>query len=220
MNKVDIKRVVPKLFLAWLVTKMAVLVGCKKEPMPTPQPTPDPTEIQNDSSSSDTSHVHGDTTIPYSGDTVEFYYGGGVNFTPIDTIQEYLRQGYNVRIYWGACSEGWTTCGLHNARDSLRPRIALSPNVFGKGGVLVYQLVPEADSMNPYMLGAPRSVVDDFIRMGYDVGFVIPPDTCKKVNNDFGGGSAVIEDKRMRAMNDQRRYWSNNLGRKMTSNQY
>lgn len=214
------KNLAQKLFLAWLVTKMAVLVGCKKEPMPTPQPTPDPTEIQNDSSSNDTSHVHGDTTIPYSGDTVEFYYGGGVNFTPIDTIQEYLRQGYNVRIYWGACSEGWTTRGLHNARDSLRPRIALSPNVFGKGTVLVHQLVPEADSMNPYMLGAPRSVVDDFIRMGYDVVFVIPPDTCKKVNNDFGGGSAVIEDKRMRAMNDQRRYWSNNLGRKMTSNQY
>lgn len=214
------KNLAQKLFLAWLITKMAFLVGCKKEPMPMPQPTPDPTEIPNDSSSNDTSHVHGDTTIPYSGDTVDFYYGGGENFTPIGTIQEYLRQGYNVRIYWGACSEMWTTRSLHNARDSLRPRIALSPNVFGKGAVLVYQLVPEADSMNPYMLGAPRSVVDDFIRMGYDVVFVIPPDTCKKVNNDSGVGSAVIEDKRMRAMNDQRRYWSNNLGRKMTSNQY
>ncbi len=205
------KNLAQKLFLAWLITKMAVLVGCKKEPMPTPQPTSDPTEIPNDSSSNDTNNVVGDTTIPYLGDTVNFYYKGGIYFTPVDTITKYLINGYNVGILWGAGQSGeWTTCGLHNARDSLRPRIALSPKVFGRGTVRVYQLVPEADSMNPYMLGAPRSVVDDFIRMGYDVVFVIPPDTCKNANNPGVGN--VIEDKRVAQAATEMKRWRNYNG--------
>lgn len=196
-------------------------VSCQKEP--TPAPTPDPIEIPNDSSSNDTNNVVGDTTIPYSGNVVEFYYTGGNNFPSLQEIRARLANGDSVTICYSACSETWTAEGTYAACDSLGKRIepqnGQAQRIRGRGHAWFYQQLP-AGCVAWNVKGASEDVVERFINMGFSVGFVVPPDTCKKVNNDSGVGSAVIEDKRMRAMNDQRRYWSNNLGRKMTSNQY
>lgn len=213
MNKVDIKRVVPKLFLAWLVTKMAVLVGCKKEPMPTPQPTPAPTEIPNDSSSNDTNNVVGDTTIPYSGNVVKFYYEGGGVYTPLWKIKEHLALGDSIEMCWSACSGAWTAEGMHRACDSMEIRImsqdGQSQRITGKGGVVAYEQLP-VGCYDWNRKGIAKDDDERFRRMGFDVLYTIPPDTCKNANNPGVGN--VIEDKRVAQAATEVKRWRNYNG--------
>lgn len=223
MNKVDIKRVVPKLFLAWLVTKMAVLVGCKKEPMPAPQPTPDPIEIPNDSSSNDTNNVVGDTTIHHGGGkTIKFVYRGGEDYPSKDSIIKYANDPDYDTIYikWmNPNSDRGSPYYFSCVGKKFRELFGVSPKVDGAGIIRVYEIRQDCDSVNPYVLGISDSVARVF-RDEWHYPLYVQHEGGKNANNNPGVGSAVIEDKRMRAMNDQRRYWSNNLGRKMTSNQY
>lgn len=198
MNKVDIKRVVPKLFLAWLVTKMAFLVGCKKEPMPAPQPTPDPTEIQNDSSSSDTSHVHGDTTIHHGGGkTIKFVYRGGEDYPSKDSIIKYANDPDYDTIYikWmNTNSNRGSPSYFSGVGKEFRRLFDVSSKVNGSGVIRVWQILPDCDSMNHYVMGISDSVARVF-RDEWHYPLYVQHEGGKNANNNPSVGSAVIKDK-------------------------
>ncbi len=100
----------------------------------------------------------GDTIVPGGGKVVKFYYQGGDNFTPLDTIRRYANDPEYDSIYimWIEAANYWTPFGFHSARDSLSKRFNISPKVYGGMTIRPDQIVPDADSLSHGVKGMAR----------------------------------------------------------------
>jgi len=173
--------------LAVLFLTVMILVwptSCKKDPQPTPEPTttdtipdvpgndtilPPTPPIDTIQPSGDTivpgpggdtivPGPGGDTIVPGGGKVVKFYYQGGENFTPLDTIRRYANDPEYDSIYimWIKAANYWTPSSFHVAKDSLNKRFNISPKVYGGMTIRPYQIVPDADSLSHGVKGMAR----------------------------------------------------------------
>lgn len=207
MNK---KKLLPKamevLVFAWMGLTLAF---CKKPPIPEPQPLPTPTdtvpevptdtvpnvvpdvpEIPNDTISGDTITPGGDTT-QYSGKTVKFIYSGGLNIVPLDTIRNHLARGDSIVLVWGVVnSDNWTPVGFYGCKDSLDKRFDLCPpRIGGDGLMMVYQILPDCDSMAINKKGISQNVATWYSNKGYNVYPVV---TGGKSQNDIKANNRKV----------------------------
>ena len=173
------------LFLLGLML-LAGPTSCKKDPQPSPTPTPNtPMDTVTPANPGDTIiPTPGDTLVP-GGDTitpvsggkvVNFYFDGGENFPPIDSILRYANDvAYDsIYIVWTACSDyQWTPIGFNYACKKFKERFDLSPKVFGKSFIMPYQILPDADSTNISVKGMIQSNKDQYERWHYDVRPVV-----------------------------------------------
>lgn len=146
----------PKVYAAAVLLALILLVwstSCKKDPKPTPTPEiPTDTivpEIPNDSIISGDTITPGGDTIVIPGKTIKFFYDGGNNFPPLDSISRYANdQEYDtIYIKWTDPAEYWTTYSFYVATDSLKRRFDISPKVFGLGTIKPYEIRPDSDSL-------------------------------------------------------------------------
>lgn len=187
--------------------------SCKKDPQPSPTPTPNtPTDTVTPVIPGDTitpvnpgdtiPDVPGDTLAPWpggdtivpgpGGDTivpvpggkvVNFYYDGGVELPPLDSIRKYADDPEYDTIYirWCVVTQNyWTPGGFHSARDSLNKRFNISPKVYGGWWVIPYQILPDADSTNIGVKGMIQSDKDWYESKHYIVMPIIGGKNAKK----------------------------------------
>lgn len=162
-----------------LLVLVVVASSCNKTPEPTQKPEPTPTDTippvtPNDTITPVTPNdtivptpgidtippaPGGDTIVPTpptGGKVVNFYYDGGENFPPLDSIRRYANDPEYDTIYikWLVPTDDyWTPISFHIARDSLRKRFDISPKVVGGWWVIPYQILPDADSTNTGVKG-------------------------------------------------------------------
>ncbi len=154
--------------------------------------------------------IPGDTIVPTpdtitpvpGGQMVKFYYEGGVNFPPLDSVWRYaLDPAYDsiyimVRLPGGSSS--WTPGGFHAARDSLSKRFNISPKVRGGWGFTPYQILPDCDSVNIGVKGMIRSDSTQFSNWHYGVYPVINNKSGKTNNTNHYKGNRVLSAARSR----------------------
>lgn len=165
--------------------------SCKKDPQPSPTPTPNtPMDTVTPANPGDTiiptpgdTIVPGSDTVQYSGKTVKFIYSGGENFVPLDTIRKHLALGDSVVLAWGVeNSYDWTPVGFCIASDSLRKRFNLCPQrIGGDGLMMVYQILPDCDSMAINKKGVAQNVATWYSNKGYNVYPVVTGGKGQKV---------------------------------------
>lgn len=189
-----------------LLVLVVVASSCKKTPEPTPKPEPTPTDTIPPVTPNDTippvtpndtivptpgidtipPAPGGDTIVPTpptGGKVVNFYYDGGENFPPLDSIRRYADNPMydSVYIVWSICSDyGWTPVSFNYACKEFKKRFDLSPKVFGKGFILPYQILPDCDSMSHNVKGMIQRNKGQYERWHYDVWPVIGDKNTKK----------------------------------------
>lgn len=161
MNKGNIA---PVALAASVIAWAMLAAACKKDPV-VPESAPTPTDTVSPVPG-------GDTITPTAGKIADFYYEGGVNFPPLDSIRRYaFDPAYDsIYIYVAVTgSLGWTPGGFHSARDSLRKRFDISPKVRGGWGWMPHQILPDRDSTNIGVLGMIRSDSTWYVNHHYGV---------------------------------------------------
>lgn len=206
-----------------LAALLAFSVACKKTPTPTPEPTPNtPTDTINPIVPADTiapfpgdtitpviptdtiTPIPGDTIVPTpdtitpvpGGQMVKFYYEGGVNFPPLDSVWRYaLDPAYDsIYIMVGLTSDAyWTPGGFHAAKDSLSKRFNISPKVRGGWWFTPYQILPDCDSINIGVRGMIRSDSTQFSNWHYGVYPVINNKSGKSNNTNQDKGNLAFK---------------------------
>ena len=142
----------------------------------------------------------GDTIVPGGGKVVKFYYQGGENFTPLDTIRRYANDPEYDSIYimWIKAANYWTPVGFHSARDSLSKRFNISPKVYGGMTIRPYQIVPDADSTNIGVKGMIQSDRDWYESKYYIVWPVNGDKGNKNIQPPRYNGNRVLKAGRSR----------------------
>jgi hypothetical protein len=90
----------------------------------------------------------------------------------LDTIRKHLALGDSVVLAWGvANSDRWTPVGFWGVwNDLLSERFNLCPQrIGGDGLMMVYQILPDCDSMAINKLGIGGSVAARYTNHGYNV---------------------------------------------------
>ena len=169
-----------KIFILALL--MGLVGGCKKDPIPEPNPTPTP-DVPTDTivppipgdtitpvtpGDTITPVVPGDTIVPNPPipmDTVTFFInvknGVEIMYPEMDTLRPLAGLNRTIVLKWKVppnMTNGWAPGIFGAQRDSLKPRFALSPNIFGDGKIYVNKnyggaSIPCADSLNISILG-------------------------------------------------------------------
>ena len=114
----------------------------------------------------------GDTIVPGGGKVVKFYYEGGGNYVPFDTLQRYQDDPDIDTIYYAirlTCGNSWTPDSYTIMCDSLRRRFSRFPKLHGRLGIRPYQILPNADSMNMHVMGIAELHRDYLVSKGYYV---------------------------------------------------
>lgn len=172
--------------------------SCRKDPQPTPV-TPTPTDTVTPVTPGDTipdipgdtilppvppidtiqpggdtivPGPGGDTIVPGGGKVVKFYYEGGGNYVPFDTLQRYQDDPTYDTIYLAirlTCGNSWTPDSYTIMCDSLRRRFARFSKLHGRLGIRPYQILPNADSMNMHVMGIAELHRDYLVSKGYYV---------------------------------------------------
>lgn len=139
-------------------------------------------------------------TPPTGGKVVNFYYDGGENFPPLDSIRRYADNPMydSVCIVWSICSDyNWTPIGFNYACKKLKERFDLSPKVFGKSFILPYQILPDADSTNIGVKGMIQSNKDQYERWHYEVRPIVGDKHAKAVTKpNYYNGNRVLKSGR------------------------
>ena len=167
------------LFLTLMV--LAWPTSCQKEPKPTPTPEPIPTDTITPINPNDTivptpndTIVQGDTIIPNGGKVVYFYYEGGAELVPFDTLQRYQNDPAYDTIYLAirlACGDAWTPDTYTALCQNLRPRFSRFSKLHGYWGIRPHEILPNEDSMNMQKMGIAELHRDYLVSKGY---YVIP----------------------------------------------
>lgn len=185
------KNILPAALVAYIAALLALVVACKKDPIPEPTPTSDiPTDTITPSTPGDTivppptdTITPGDTISPppHVFDTANLSIKrnnatGGISYPSVDTIQKLLDMNKIVNLRWRVppnLTNGWTPDAFHSPRDSLRSRFAMSPNVIGNGIIYVNEnyggaSIPCEDSLCFSKLGMTECDSAIFAGWGYE----------------------------------------------------
>lgn len=186
------KRACAILFLLVLVV---VASSCNKTPEPTPKPEPTPTDTippvtpndtippvtPNDTivptppTPGDTLVPGGDTIVPVPGGTKEYIVdllpgsGGWHCFPPVDSVRSWVPCYDTIILFVRAPDNAWNPGSFSAARDSLSRRFNISPKVRGGWWWTPYQILPDSDSTNPFIMGMIRSDSTQFANWGYGI---------------------------------------------------
>lgn len=130
--------------------------------------------------------VPGDTISPVvppmPDDTVRFFIkidnanGGKILFPSLDTLRKVADMNKVAILQWYIppnCTAGWTPSSFRPPRDSLKPRFAISPKIFGSGRIRVNKnyggaSIPCEDSLNISKLGMTACDSAIFAGWGYE----------------------------------------------------
>lgn len=186
-------------YAAVLLLGLMMLVGaasCKKDPQPTPAPNPVPTDTITPIVPGDTiTPTPGDTIVPEPPvpggdtivpeppvpmDTVKFAINiknNNIQYPSVDTIKKYIDMNKVVILKWKIPpnrTRYWTPNVFTVPRDSLKPRFALSQEIFGHGTIYVNKnyggaSIPCADSLNISILGMTECDSAIFAGWGFEV---------------------------------------------------
>ena len=182
------KRACAILFLLVLVV---VASSCNKTPEPNPTPVPTPTDTITPVNPNDTiTPTPGDTIVPTpgidtippvpGGDTIIPVPGGGTkeciadigngwHLPPVDSVRSWADIYDTIIIFVRAPDGAWTPGSFHAVRDTLSKRFIISPKIRGGWGFRPYQILPDSDSTNPFIMGMIRSDSTQFANWGYGI---------------------------------------------------
>lgn len=183
-------------YAAVLLLGLMMLVGsasCKKDPQPNPAPNPVPTDTVTPITPVDTITpiVPGDTITPTPGDTivpeppmpmdtVSFFINlknNNIQYPSMDTLRKLVGLNKVIVLRWKIppnLTRDWTPQEFQYPRDSLKPRFALSQQIFGQGTIFVNKdyggaSIPCADSLNISILGMTECDKEIFTGWGFEV---------------------------------------------------
>jgi len=208
--------------LGFLFLALMVLVwptSCQKEPKPTPTPEPTPTDtitpvVPGDSitptptdtitpiNPNDTivptpndTIVQGDTIIPNGGKVVYFYYEGGAELVPFDTLQRYQNDPVYDTIYLAirlVCGNSWTPDTYTALCQNLRPRFSRFSKLHGYWGIRPHEILPKEDSMNMHKMGIAELQRDYLVSQGYYVRPEIGKNSSKATQPQVCKGTMAL----------------------------
>lgn len=206
-------------YAAVLMLGLMLLVGpasCKKDPQPNPTPNV-PTDtitpvIPGDTILPPTPPIDtiqpggdtivpgpgGDTIVPGGGKVVKFYYEGGADLVPFDTLQRYQDDPTYDTIYLAirlTCGDSWTPDSYTALCQNLRPRFARFSKLHGRLGIRPYQILPNADSMNMHVMGIAELHRDYLVSKGYYVRPVIGKSNPRNTKPQVYKGSMILPRK-------------------------
>ena len=142
-----------------------------------------------------------DTVLPAGGKVAYFYYEGGNDFPPLDSIRRYAfdPEYDTVYILWHAITaDYWTPIGFHAARDSLSKRFKISPKVCGRLWIIPHQILPDCDSTNIGVKGMIRQDSAWYADKHYIVLPIISGKDAKPSQPTHYNGSRVLKAGRSR----------------------
>ena len=195
----SIKKVLPVLIVTCIVAWISLATACKKNSIAdiTPSNPNVPTDTIPPVNPNDT--ITPDTLLPAPGKVANFYYRGGNDFPPLDSIRRYANDPEydSVYIKWCPTTQAyWTPNSFHTARDSLRKRFNISPKVRGGWWVRPRQILPDCDSTNIGVMGMIRQDSTWYA----DRNYIILPVICKngeKTQPAHYNGNRVLKANRL-----------------------